>query len=85
MKPLMRKIEHAVDKSIPYALLLLLVIIIGEIFFQEIAHHYEVVFTVIDGIVVGIFVVDLGFKFNKVRKVKPFVKRFCAKLQNGTA
>ena len=76
MKRIFHKIEKITDAAIPYALLVLLAVIITELFFHKYFIGYEWVFSLIDGIVVGIFVVDLIFKYIKVKKIPLFVKRY---------
>ena len=69
-------LEKFVDKTIPYLLILLLGIIVIEIFFHDIAVEYHVYIEVLDYVIIGFFVVDLGFKFNRVKKVPKFFKKY---------
>ena len=74
MKKGFHKLEHLVDKLIPYALLALLIVIIITFFFKDLAHTYEHQIEIVDIIVISLFVVDLGFKYIRVRKIKPFIQ-----------
>ncbi|MBT3865538.1 hypothetical protein HOF78_00355 [Candidatus Woesearchaeota archaeon] len=76
MKKGFHKLEHLVDKLIPYALLALLIVIIITFFFKDLAHTYEHQIEIVDIIVISLFVVDLGFKYIRVRKIKPFIKLY---------
>ncbi|MAG46972.1 hypothetical protein CL617_00060 [archaeon] len=76
MNEKLHKIEVIVDKSIPYVVLLLLYIIITDFFFQDFYHKHEIFFIIGDYFVLGIFVADLIFKFNRVRKFNIFLKKY---------
>ncbi|MBI4158767.1 ion transporter [Candidatus Woesearchaeota archaeon] len=70
------KAEHFIDKLVPYAVVFLLFIIITDFFFMEFYTKYELHFEIGDYIVVGIFLIDLIFKFNRVRKFNLFIKKY---------
>ena len=76
MKKGFHKLEHLVDKSVPYALLILLFIIIITLFFKELAHAYEPQIWLADIIIISLFAVDLVFKFIRVRKIKKFIRLY---------
>ena len=76
MNKWLEKGERIVDKLIPAMLVLLLAIIIIEIFFKDIADHYETLLSIGDKIVVSVFVVDLAFKFNRTRKIPKFIRKY---------
>ena len=76
MHPLLKKLEHLTDRIIPYLLALLAVVLIVEFFFKDIAFAYHNFITTADMIIVLFFSVDLAFKFNRVRKVKLFLKKY---------
>lgn len=76
MKKGFHKLEHLVDKLIPYAVFALLIVIIITFFFKDIAHTYEHQIHNIDVAIISLFVVDLAFKFVRVRKVKTFVRKY---------
>lgn len=76
MHPLLKKLEHFTDRIIPYLLALLAIILIAEFFFKDIAFAYHNFITTADLIIVLFFSIDLGFKFNRVRKIKLFLKKY---------
>ncbi len=76
MKKGFHRAEHLVDKIIPYAIFILLIVIIIHFFFQDFAHHYEHALELIEYSIISLFVVDLVFKFIRVRKIKPFVRSY---------
>jgi len=75
MKLWLHKIEDIVDKSIPYLVALLLVIILGEIFYNDFFSQYQNTIDIIDWVIVGFFVVDLAFKYIRIKNAKIFLKR----------
>lgn len=76
MHPFLKRLEHFTDKSIPYWLVLLLIIIILEFFFKEIASSYQLHINIADYLIIVFFTLDLGFKFHRVRSFKPFLKKY---------
>ncbi len=74
MKKWFHKIEVLVDKSIPYMLVLLLGIIVVDLGFHEFAEHYHNYILFGDGLVIFIFVLDLIFKYNRIREIKNFLR-----------
>ncbi len=72
----LKKIEHFTDKIIPYLLILLAIILILEFFFKETAHNYHTFIIIADGIIIFFFTVDLIYKYNRVRHIKPFLKKY---------
>jgi hypothetical protein len=76
MKKGFHKIEHLIDKLIPYAVFALLIVIIVTLFFKDLAHTYEQQIHIVDVSIISLFVVDLTFKFIRVRKVKTFVRKY---------
>ena len=76
MKRWLNKAEIIVDKLIPPMLILLLAILVIEIFFKDIAEHYNTVITWGDRTVISVFVADLVFKFNRTRKIPKFLRRY---------
>ena len=68
--------ELKVEKLVPYALALLMVILVLDIFFKEIAHHYHSYIIAADCIVIGVFVIDLVFKYIHSRTNKGFVRKY---------
>ncbi len=75
MKAWLHKIEVIVDKLVPYMLVLLLFIIVLELGFHDIAEHYHLYIEIGDGMVIGIFSIDLIFKYIRIRKLSTFLKK----------
>ena len=76
MKPWLHKIEVIVDKIIPYLVLILLILIIGEFTHYKLIEKNENIILIIDYIVVLFFIFDLSFKYYRVRNAKTFIKRY---------
>ena len=76
MKRWLHKIELRVDKSIPYLLVLLFFVIIGEIFFAHEIEPYRVFVSIIDGFIIFIFVIDLIFKYVRIRNFPKFFRSY---------
>jgi len=74
MKRWLHKIEVFADRSIPYALVLLLFLILGEIFFTEKIEPFSVYVSIIDGIIITIFIIDLAFKYVSSKSIPKFLK-----------
>jgi hypothetical protein len=66
--------EHIIDRAIPPSLVVLLCIIIIELFFHDIADSYHTLIISLDYVVVGIFMVDLIFKYQRSKKFGTFLK-----------
>jgi hypothetical protein len=78
MKRWMHKIEVIVDKAIPPCLILLLMIIVLELGFHDLVEHYHLGhwIEIADYIVIGVFVIDLIFKWMRTRHVPLFLKSY---------
>jgi hypothetical protein len=76
MKIFLHKIELFVDRIIPYLLVILLAIITIDIFFSEIYESYHVQIQIIDYIIIAFFIVDLSFKYARVRKIPEFLRKY---------
>ena len=76
MKQWMHKIELLVDKSIPYCLVIITVMVVGELFFQSYVSPYQFYFSIADSIVVAIFILDLIFKYVRMRYSPLFFKKY---------
>ena len=70
------KVEVIVDKLIPYALILLLFSIIGELFFSEKFGYFPLFVSIIDGFVISVLAVDLFFKYTYIKNVPKFLRRY---------
>lgn len=76
MKRWLHKIEVIVDRIIPYLLVLLLFLIIGELFFYNYFSNYGLWVQIADGFIVGVFVLDLVFKYIRVKNIPRFFKKY---------
>lgn len=76
MHPLLKKLEYFTDRIIPYLLVLLAAILIVEFFFKEAAHNYYNLILAADILIISFFTFDLAFKFNRVRNLKVFLKKY---------
>mgnify|MGYP001265686175 CR=1 FL=1 len=76
MKRWLHRIEIFVDKAIPYLVLLLIFIIIGEFAFHNFMERYHTYVVIADYLIISFFVVDLAYKFYRVRKIKLFLKKY---------
>jgi len=75
MKIWLHKIEVIVDRSIPYIIIVLLFLIIGELFFYEQVQPYIKWINLTDNFVVGVFVIDLIFKYIRIRNIPKFFRK----------
>ena len=77
-KGFLGKLERFIDKSIPFALLAITIILILENPLWILVHleNYEPWIGIIDGIIVLFFLIDLIFKWFTVRHWKKFVKLY---------
>ena len=76
MHPLLKKLEHFTDRIIPYLLILLAIVLGIEFFFKDIAEKYYSLIFSVDITIIVFFSLDLIFKFNRVRKIKLFLKKY---------
>ena len=67
-------LEIATDRIVPFAVIALLIVIILEFFFAEIAEAYHTAISIADYSIVGIFILDLIFKYLRIKKFKNFLK-----------
>ena len=74
MKPWLHKVESFVDRAIPYTLIVLTAIIIIEIFFKQFAEEHIIAIEILDYTIIAFFIVDLIFKYIRIRKFKQFIK-----------
>ena len=74
MHPFLEKIERFVDTLIIPALLGIAVILALELFFTSIAHDYHTWINYADYLIIGIFAVDLSFKFHRASTYEGFLK-----------
>lgn len=76
MKKRQNNLEHFIDKIIPYLVLILLIIIVGDLLYSEPLEKYAIYIHTIDWIIIIIFAIDLIFKYRRVRNVKNFIKKY---------
>lgn len=76
MHKLLKKLEIFVDKILPYLIILLLFVIVIDLFYHDIAEIYRFYIGVIDLIIVIAFIIDLAFKYNRVRNISSFVRTY---------
>jgi len=74
MRPWLHKIEVIVDKLIPSLLVLLIAIIVIEFGFKEFAEKYPLVIEILDGFIIFVFVLDLIFKYLRIRNIPKFLR-----------
>ena len=74
MKEFIHKIEVVVDKIIPLLLVVLLVIIVGEFGYHDFMEEHRLVIEILDGIVVFVFVLDLIFKYIRIKNFPKFLR-----------
>jgi voltage-gated potassium channel len=76
MKLWLHKIERIVDSTIPFFIVILLILILIEIFFNEAAEPYSAYIDWADRIIIGVFVIDLIFKYLRVRNIPKFFRHY---------
>jgi len=69
----LHKLEVFIDRLILPSLFVLLVIIGIELYYPETAHHYHTLFNIIDYTIIGIFILDLVFKYLRIRNIPKFL------------
>ena len=70
------KLERFVDKAIPYLIIILLGIVIVDVFYHEVSLRYAKTIFILDAIIITIFVIDLIFKYQRVRNIPRFVRLY---------
>lgn len=76
MKQFWQKFEHYNAKCIPYAIVVLLFVIVVELFYKDFAEHYSLYIHILDNLVLLIFIIDLVFLAIHARSVKFFFQRY---------
>lgn len=72
----LHKIEVLIDKIIPPLLAALLILIIGQLFFFRQFEFYGKYSDWFDWFVILVFAVDLGFKYERIRKMPAFLEKY---------
>ncbi len=70
------KIERFVDKAIPYLIIILFGIVIVDVFYHETSLKYASTIFALDATIVTIFVIDLIFKYQRVRTIPMFLSLY---------
>lgn len=78
MKSWLHTVELFVDAIIPFVLAVLIFVIAIEIYFVQIKNKYSFWFDAFDIFVITIFLLDLFFKYERVRNMKNFIKEYWA-------
>lgn len=73
-EPLLEKVERFVDRSIPFMLILLAIVIVAD--FTRYGEKYHLLIVIADYVIITFFVADLVFKWRHVRKLVPFLKLY---------
>ena len=69
-----QKIETAIDASVPYLLVILVIITSIDIFYAEMAETYSLQIEIIDTSVIGLFAIDLIFKYHRAKSTPRFIR-----------
>lgn len=69
-------LERLVDGLVPTMLFLLLLMIVGNVFFKEFMTQHEQYVEIADAAIIIVFAADLYFKWRRVHEVKPFLKKY---------
>ncbi len=75
MHPTLRKIELLVDKSIPYLLVVLIIITLVDVFHAEVAKEYLHTIEFVDNAVIAFFIADLAFKYKRAQNTAVYKKQ----------
>lgn len=74
MKKWLHKLEVFVDKLIPFLLLVLILIVVGEFTFREFIVENMLYVEIIDGFIIFVFVLDLIFKYRRSKTLPDFIR-----------
>ena len=70
------KVHHWVDKLIPPCLIVILIILVLEIFFHDIAVKYHTAIEMVDYVIILIFATDLYFKYKRLKEKSKFFRKY---------
>ena len=70
------KLEIFIDRLIPYALILLVLLTITELFFSKFVKPYFWIIDILDFWVLTVFILDLWFKFEHAKNIPSFLKHY---------
>ena len=74
LKRIYHRLEHLIDFLILPAIFILFIVIVIELFFHDFADTYHTAIIITDYCIIGLFVLDLMFKFNRARSIKSFLR-----------
>lgn len=69
-------VERNNSKIIPYAIVVLMIIIVVELLLKDMAEKYHLLIEIIDYLVIVVFAIDLGFLAKKAKSTKFFFKHY---------
>ena len=76
MNRFLKHAEVLVDFIVPVAIFLLLISVLGELLFVTFFDKHHLLFEIIEYVVIGIFVLDLLFKYRRASNLKLFWKNY---------
>ena len=76
MNKTLQKIERIINALIVPSVFILVILVILQLFFEEIINSYLLLIKVVEWSILSIFIGDLVFKYYHVRKFKPFIKKY---------
>ncbi len=76
MGEVLYKVENIIDKLIPIALIALLFVLVIEFFFHNVALQYAFQIEIADALIIILFILDLVFKYKRVRNIHLFLKKY---------
>jgi hypothetical protein len=76
MHPFFHWLERAVDRSIPFLIILLGIVLVLDLTHLVDFHAFEPWTSIFDGFIVAVFIVDLIFKWLRVRNVLKFLRHY---------
>lgn len=76
MRKMWHKLELFIDWIIPYSLVVLFILVAAELILPDAVDPYDFYVSVLDYLIIAIFVADLVFKYIKVRKIPLFLRKY---------
>ena len=71
---LSEKIEQVVSTVVPYALVVLFALLLAQYVYQDALAPYQTIITIIDWLIISLFILDLYFIYHKAQSTKAFVQ-----------
>ena len=75
MSRYVNKVHKVTDFLLPWALIMLLMVLFIDLFFNDFYYRYEIYFLILNYSSLSIFVLDLLFKFHRAKTTKIFFKK----------